>query len=603
MSNSSDYTGFISMNELVSQYLIDIGAPNNNMYNSCLNWAIRGYAELEWDVLKKFKRVYLPVDSTTKTATLPTDFVQYTRIALHNQVNELIDLGYDPNLVVGDIEALECHCDDCGCTDEVCYAVSNTVLTETTAVISTPVVQCDYSVTLLFGQRQGLCANPIYPFTFISVTIDGFTTPITTVVANNTEYQAVLTSLAIPNIPTSRGIIGTNFGGGAFTCSTTVSYYTDYPMTIISYVKNGVTIGDGTIVADQAELTAYMLTLGWTLNDLAPNPNTYVIANSNDTWGAFNIESQTTAHQQAVVLNSSCSTSNVDVTYTNYCRTCTTSENTIIRECCNWGGQFVNECDYGIIFTDTRLGGFEFPLTDGIITINGLDVSIGTMDGISDLISYLEGLGFFITSVDPLMLRKTLSADSYGTISSVLQGITETFTESNCLNMEIVKTCNTETICNTTVAECGCVTLNDEIVNTLSNAGIINNTMYMRYINGGEIGTTWRQPYNNYGFYNVDVHKGIIQLDPYFRFDTIVLEYYANEEVKSKDFLVPVLARDYILSYIHKCSIQRKNNVPLYQIQQAQKQCWSDKHNLKLRWQPARYAQIKEINNTQATKP
>lgn len=136
-----------------------------------------------------------------------------------------------------------------------------------------------------------------------------------------------------------------------------------------------------------------MTSIGWSLNDLAPTIQTYYINNSPDTWGGFDVTGDLT-ERSIVVTPTSCSVASVDIEYTNYCRTCTTSENTIVRECCNWGGQFVNECDYGITLESTRDGGFEFPLTDGIITINGLDVAIATMNGINDLIDYLEGLGF-----------------------------------------------------------------------------------------------------------------------------------------------------------------------------------------------------------------
>jgi len=860
----------ITLDELCRQYMIDINAPTNSGYNSYFNWATRAVTELEWDVLQKFRQVYLVIDSATKSAKLPDDLVQYTRVALKNQVGELTDLALNPNLVIGDIEQPECDnpCPECGCDLELCSAVSNVVLTETAVTIATPVVQCDYSVTLLFGQVGGICVNPIFPFTFISVAVDGFTSAVTTVVNNLGEYGAVVDSFTISDLPLSRVILGTNSGGGGFNCSQAVTYYSDYPMTIISYEKNGVTVLDGTVVANYDELSAYMAQLGWTgitnsgclnatnsvtlplqrctystggfpfifnnfsitlggafqfitgsyttvdqivnvlnalvtgagyfykisnstfgaiinsatanyfgnLNATPPSgyttstntnrwdisgftfplssasviidgvtytnnvamanstalvawlntltttaqgiftllsptlirinhysqyfnstftypttsvtatingvvytsstpmanvsavvawlntlgvgafgiyinggePTTiyylglqnwtlfsatwgggggggsvtsnagscafnlvtdlegcfdiptyeFVISNSNDTWGAFNIESQTTAHQQAVSLNSSCAVATVDQTYTNYCRTCTDSQGNITKECCNYGGQFINECSYEIVLDDTIGGGFAFPLTDGVITINGVDTAIATMAGITNLVTYLEGLGFYVTSVEQLILRKTLSANVYGTISSVLQSVTQTFTSSNCLTMEIAQSCNTEKICFVETKECGCPVLTNEVVNTMFNAGLINNTMFQRYIHGGEIGTTFRQPFNRYGFYNVDLNKGIIQFDPYFRFDTAVLEYIASDYVDSKNYLVPLLCRDYILAYIRKCEVQRKSNVPLWEREDARKACRAAKHNLVMRLNPIRYAQLKQVIDT-----
>ena len=600
--NISRYT---SLDDIVKLYLIQVGAVNNARYNQYMTLAQLAYQELEMDVLKKFTYRYLPVDSATKTVAIPDDMLQYTMIGFVNQVGEVIELSYDPKLVFRqEVLSPVCHCDECGCTDEVCSTISNVVLSETVVTIPTPLVQCDYSVTLLFGQLEGLCANPTFPFTFTSVTIDGFTTTIGTVVNDLTEYEAVIDALNISNIPSNVAVIGTNSGGGGFVCSQTISYYTDYPMTVINYVKNGVTVTDGTVVANLAELDAYMLALGWTRNTLSPSAQTYVISNSNDTWGAFNIESQTTAHQQAVTLNSSCSTVTVDETYTNYCRTCTNASGDIVRECCTYGGQFINECDYSIELPPSVRGGggFSFPLTDAVITIDGTDTTIASMDGITYLIDYLIGIGFYVTDIEPLILRKNLSANVYGSISSVIQDLSFDFTSSNCLSMEIAQTCNTETICNVPIKECGCVVMNDKEINTLYNANIINNAMYNRWINGGDISTTYLQPYNLYGFYNVDVHKGIIQLDPFFPYDTIYLEYYGSSEVSTKNFAVPLLAREFILSYIHKMANLRKGNVPRGELEYFKKECRAAKHNLRLRWQPPREKQIIDLLKTPPAK-
>lgn len=868
--NISRYT---SLDDIVKLYMIQVGAVNNARYNQYMTMAQLAYQELEFDVLKKFTYRYLPVDSSTKTVAIPDDMLQYTMIGFVNQVGEIIELTYDPKLVFRqEVLSPVCHCDECGCTDEVCSTISNVVLSETVVTIPTPVVQCDYSVTLLFGQREGLCSSPIFPFTFISVTIDGFTSAVTTVVNNNGEYAAVIDALSVSDILLPMTIRGTNSGGGSFVCATTISYYTDYPMTIVSYVKNSVTVLDGTVVANYSELSAYMATLGWTgitesgcvnatnsvtlplqkctystggfpftfnnfsitlggafqfitgsyttvdqivnvlnalvtgagyfykissstfgaiinsatanyfgnLNATAPtgyttNTNTsrwdisgftfplssasviidgvtytnnvamadstalvvwlntltttaqgiftllsptlikiahyeqakdivatypttsvsatingvvytsntpmanvsavlnwlntlgvgafgiyinggepitiyylglqnwtlfsatwgggsaggsvttnggscafnlitdlegcfdiptyeFVISNSNDTWSDFIIESQSVSAQQVVVLNSSCSTVTVDETYTNYCRTCTDSQGNITKECCNYGGQFINECDYEIQLDASKSGGFGFPLTDGIININGTDTTIATMNGINDLVDYLEGLGFYITSTSPLVFKKNLSATAYGTISSVIQGVTQTFTSSNCLTMEIAKSCNTETICNVPVKECGCVTLTDKEINTLYNCNLINNTMYERWIHGGDISTTYLQPYNLYGFYNVDMHKGVIQLDPFFKYDTIYLEYYGSSEVSTKNFAVPLLAREFILSYIHKMANLRKGNVPRGELEYIKKECRAAKHNLRIRWQPPREKQIIDLIKTPPAK-
>jgi hypothetical protein len=562
------------------------------------------YQELEFDVLKKFTYRYLPVDSATKTVAIPDDMLQYTMIGFVNQVGEVIELSYDPKLVFRqEVLSPVCHCDECGCDDEVCETISNVTLTEETVTIPTPVVQCNYSVVMSFVEYDDICVDPQFPFTLTVVNINGFTTNYGEVFLNQGALDAFILENTILGLPY---VINGTYASGViivgYQCTKTPSLVNDYPMTIVSYVKNGVTVTDGTVVADQAALTAYMLTLGWTLNDLAPDLNTYVISNSNDTWGAFNIESQTTARQQAVVLNSSCSTSSVDVTYTNYCRTCVSADGDIIKECCEYGGQFTQECVYTIVLVPSRDGGFSYKINDAVITIDGVETAIGELDSIIEMIDYLEGLGFVIVDLDPLTLRKTGSSVVYESISSVLQRITVDFTATTCLPMTIVQTCATEKICNVTVLECGCVVMNDKEINTLYNANLINNAMYNRWINGGDISTTYLQPYNLYGFYNVDMHKGVIQLDPFFPYDTIYLEYYGSSEVSTKNFAVPLLAREFILSYIHKMANLRKGNVPRGELEYFKKECRAAKHNLRLRWQPPREKQIIDLIKTPPSK-
>lgn len=293
---------WISVNNIVKSAMLDMGESTPNNYNRYLSWIIRGVNELGYDVFKRFKEVLLKVDTSTYTALLPNDYVQQVRVGLINTNGEYLPFTYNPNIVF-DVEVPACHC-DCGCTSEICETITEENVEQTDVVIATPVVQCDYSVTLLVSQQQGVCGNPIFPLTVTSITIDGFTTTMNTVVANGIALSALQRSYQISSLPMSMVTNGINANLSVYLCTKSLSYYPDYPLTINSYVKNGVTVLDGTIVANLSALDAYMATLGWARTASTPD---YVITNSTDTWSEFNIEGATiTGDQQVVVLNSSC---------------------------------------------------------------------------------------------------------------------------------------------------------------------------------------------------------------------------------------------------------------------------------------------------------
>lgn len=589
---------YVTLDDIVKLYLIQSGAPNNARYNQYMTLAQLAYQELEFDVLKKFTYRYLPVDSATKTVAIPDDMLQYTMIGFVNQVGEVIELTYDPKLVFKqEVLSPVCHCDDCGCTDEVCSTISNVVLSETVVTIPTPVVQCSYSgILALWNLVDNFCSQPIAPVYVEYVIENGFTTAIDETFATTDLYADFLDTFEGALSLTVHG----TFNGAPFTCARTASYYSHFPFRINSYIKNGVAIGVGETFNDLAELSAFMTSIGWSLNDLAPTIQTYYINDSPDTWGGFDVTGDLT-ERDIVVTPTSCSTTTVDRSYTNYCRTCVGANGDIIKECCTYGGAFGNYCSYEISIDGNR--GLAFPLTDGVITINGLDVSIATINSLDEFIAYFDTLGFYVAdNGDPIIFRKVLSTDVYGNFSSVLQSIDIDFTQSDCLSMIISQTCATEKICNVTVLECGCVVMNDKEINTLYNANIINNTMYERWLHGGDISTTYLQPYNLYGFYNVDMHKGVIQLDPFFKYDTIYLEYYGSSEISTKNFAVPLLAREFILSYIHKMSHLRKGNTSRTEIEFMKKECRAAKHNLRLRWQPPREKQIRDLIKTPPSK-
>jgi hypothetical protein len=131
---------FITLDEIIKSALTDLGEDSPHLYARFKTFILRGLNELQYDVLNDTKQKYLPVDAATKTAALPHDFVQWTRVGVITQGNEIQDLAHDPNLVYTPIEEEGCnpiteHC-SCGCSDPLCAAISNATTTTEDVVIN-----------------------------------------------------------------------------------------------------------------------------------------------------------------------------------------------------------------------------------------------------------------------------------------------------------------------------------------------------------------------------------------------------------------------------------------------------------------------------------
>lgn len=513
-------TQYITLDEIVKQYSIDVGDPNNNKYNSYFNWAQRALTELEWDILQKFKYVFLPVDPATKRVKLPDDFLQYTRVGFQNQVKEIIDLTYDPNLAFA-IDSTPCHCDECGCHDEVCYAISNTELTTQEVTLPTNVKRCNYSID----------------FTALS-----------------------------------------------------------FPYSVNYVVKSTGNFNIGVTVTDAADLDAVMVTdLGWTKT----GTGNYDVLSQNFIWTQFDL-TVASVETQWFINETGCMVDIENISYTNTTKTCVSAKGDIYQENCTWG--FVTHsqtCNYYLALS----GGAQplvFPFTNVRYIVNGATISVANITSYNALNSFFNGLGFATLSNSQTTAnwRINQTTDSY-TIFEYNDGNGalhfNTFGKDACISTTVNIGCADNTVCSTTIKPCGCLVMTDQVINTLYNAGLVNNTMFERWVHGGDISNLYRQPLNLYGFYNIDTYQGIIQLDPFFRFNTIYLEYYATSVVDTKDYLVPIFARDYFLSYIHKMSLLRKPNASPTLIEMAKKQNRADKHNLKLRISPPRAKQLLDL--------
>jgi hypothetical protein len=130
---------FMKLEDCIKSAMIDLGENSTHLYQRFMAWAIRGVNELGYDVFRNFKRTYIGVDSATQTAALPDDFVQYVSLGLVTGNNEFVPLVYNPsiilNVVTPDCEEVSSHC-DCGCNDELCYAIGQSNVTTDTETVT-----------------------------------------------------------------------------------------------------------------------------------------------------------------------------------------------------------------------------------------------------------------------------------------------------------------------------------------------------------------------------------------------------------------------------------------------------------------------------------
>lgn len=86
----------ISLSQIVSLYLSE-GDKSAHAFQRCYTLAQRGKTDLDLDVTGKLLTVLLQVNPN-KTATLPTDFIDYVRCGLLNNEGEIESFGYNKDL-------------------------------------------------------------------------------------------------------------------------------------------------------------------------------------------------------------------------------------------------------------------------------------------------------------------------------------------------------------------------------------------------------------------------------------------------------------------------------------------------------------------------
>lgn len=259
---------FVTIDDCIKLALINIGEEGNHLYNRFKIWCIKGYEELGYDVLNNYKQKYLPVDSSTKTARLPDDFVQWLRVGVINQGNEIQDLTFDGNLVFNPVAEEGCdpvpHC-SCGCTDPLCAAISSA--TTTTETITINGVDYEKTTTICTNDDGNISARICEP-----------------VVTNPTEVCTY--TITFPR---------------------TLSELTNAPYTKFYFTKNNqtLTIGD---VTNSAELTSIMSANGFSLVSSGVTSIVYSISSTPNVWDSATFTNDDYTVVNIAFVQSACST-------------------------------------------------------------------------------------------------------------------------------------------------------------------------------------------------------------------------------------------------------------------------------------------------------
>lgn len=89
--------GWISVDSVVNDYLLESEQSPSHKYYKCYQLAIRGLQELGLDFFYTLRTVELTI-SSTKTADIPADYLNYSKVGVANGRGEIIPLAYNSNL-------------------------------------------------------------------------------------------------------------------------------------------------------------------------------------------------------------------------------------------------------------------------------------------------------------------------------------------------------------------------------------------------------------------------------------------------------------------------------------------------------------------------
>lgn len=92
----ADHQQWIQLDEVINSYL-DRSEQSIHKFYKCWNLAFDGMQELGIDFFYQIKSVKLPINPNF-TVTLPSDYLQYSKVGVLNDVGEIIPLKYNDKL-------------------------------------------------------------------------------------------------------------------------------------------------------------------------------------------------------------------------------------------------------------------------------------------------------------------------------------------------------------------------------------------------------------------------------------------------------------------------------------------------------------------------
>jgi hypothetical protein len=395
---------FTTVDEILKNAIVQFGDGNNANYNKYLNYLIRGYNELGYDILKNVKRTYLSVDETTKTALIPKDYVNYVRVGFVNQVNEIVDLSYNNNIKLKtENPNKNCHC-ECGCDGEICYntgtITANTKTTESKVLFPQTRYSNTYTTSLLFPLQRCTYTYEIptitIPFMFDWIEINGQQVEINQPVITQSDLDDIFTNLGF-TIDSGNYVYEQAFdiyGGYQITeycinevspLSTTIKQECTYlyqyravttPFTFNWIKINGVNFNINAPVVTQSDFTNVFINLGFT-ELVPPAPFFGYGKTSVDVYGDYEIEFANGTKQTISV-------------------------------------RFIVDCVDKYTITYARPNSVTTPLVFDWIVIDGVQTNVNqTINNLSELDAIFAGYGFTVVGNNYVLNDSYFNYENY----------------------------------------------------------------------------------------------------------------------------------------------------------------------------------------------
>jgi len=340
------------------------------------------------------------------------------------------------------------------------------------------------------------------------------------------------------------------------------------------------------------------------IQDLAYDPNlafTPTIENCNEV--SKHCSCGCTDPVCAAVSNAETTTEDVVINGTTYQKTttvCVKSDGDVVKRICE--PVVTNpekECTYTLSADD--FNSITFPIKDAYFTINGAAVNIGYCLDADVFHDVMLARGFTYVVSFPHYYYIEDSSDVYTSITYTgTQAGQEgeifilPFEQSSCVQPTptVETVCYDEFQCKVDVKDCGCIEVTQETVNTLASVGILVQEFLSRFLNASDWLQTFKQPPSYFGYFNINIYTGIMQLDPTFPFQSVYIQYYSSNEVDGGDYLIPAFAKDSIAWYCKWLYSESRNNVPNSTKDRNERKWLQKKRLLRERFNPIRLEQI-----------